>query len=398
MLKAGFSRLDVTPPLGSYVAGYFHERHAKGILDPIYIHALAMSDGEGTAILFTADFLNMDDTCADSIRALVEERTGVPADHVMIACLHSHTSVTIRHNDGNSVTKDASYRDILWRKFADAAQLAMNDMREAKLLLGEQETGEPLSFIRRNWMKDGTVCSIPSREQFPLIDRPCDQSDNTVRLLRFAREEGNDIALVNFSTHPDVIGGELLSADWPGFVRRYVEADLKGVSCLLLNGVQGDANHINYIDGVVNRGYSHSDHMGRVIADTVKLLWDKSEPFETGAIKGGTTSVYDYTTTSEDEQEILRCLRRRLPVSVISLGKLAIVGIGGEPFTHYATAIREACPDRRIIAACCTNGAAGYLPTADAFSEGGYEATSSRFSATLEQDCVATAAELLGKL
>ena len=45
MLKAGFSRLDVTPPLGSYVAGYFVARYAKGVLDPIYLNALAMTDG-----------------------------------------------------------------------------------------------------------------------------------------------------------------------------------------------------------------------------------------------------------------------------------------------------------------------------------------------------------------
>ena len=398
MLKAGFSRLDVTPPLGSYVAGYFKARYAKGILDPIYLNAIAVSDGEATAVLITADFLNLDAVCAEEIRALIEKRTGIPANHVMISCLHQHTSVTIRDKDGTSViNEDESYRDILWRKFADIAQLAMDDMKEATLSLGEQETAEPLSFIRRNRMKDGTVCA-PSRAQFPDIVGPCGESDNHVRLLRFAREEGNDIALVNFSTHPDVIGGELYSADWPGFVRRYVEEDMEGVSCLLLNGAQGDSNNINYMKGEVNRGYDYAKHMGRVITDTVKLLWDKTEPYEIEYVKGDVTSVYDYSCNSEDEQEILRCKRRRLSVSALSFGKLALVGIGGEPFTHYGTAIREACPDRKIIVSCCTNGAAGYLPTATAFAEGGYEANASRFSVTLEQDCVATAAELLKKL
>jgi hypothetical protein len=89
---------------------------------------------------------------------------------------------------------------------------------------------------------------------------------------------------------------------------------------------------------------------------------------------------------------------RRLPVSVISLGEVAFVGFGGEPFTHYATAIREACPDKYVIAACCTNGFAGYLPTATAFAEGGYEARSSRFTPTLESECVGAAIQTLSNM
>lgn len=431
MLKAGFSRLDVTPPLGSYVAGYFLARYAKGVLDPIYLNALAMSDGEETAVLITADFLNLDVTCADELRDLIEKRTGIPAGHVMISCLHQHTSVTIRDKDATSVTKDTVYRDYLWRKFADVAQMAMNDLGEATLSMGQRETEKPIAFIRRYYMKDGTVATNPREDQRENIDRPCDQADNTVRLLRFSRKEGKDIALVNFSTHPDVIGGELLSADWPGFVRRFVEEDIENVSCLLLNGVQGDSNHFNPIAGQRRRGYDYSQYMGRMIADAVKLLWNETEPCEVSYVKADVTAVYNRTRTmGEETYEACRKLLadheakgkespysitelgnakrivglrtatiyRRLSVTAISLGKIALVGFGGEPFTHYATALRAACPDYTIVAACCTNGAAGYLPTAMAFAEGGYEAGASFFSETLESESVTAAAELLKSL
>ena len=84
-----------------------------------------------------------------------------------------------------------------------------------------------------------------------------------------------------------------------------------------------------------------------------------------------------------------------MPVTVISFGDISIVGFGGEPFTHYATAVREACPDRYIVASCCANGGEGYLPTASAFAEGGYEARSSMFTPTLESECVDTAVKLI---
>ena len=40
MLQAGFARVDITPPLGTYMAGYYHERQADGILDPLIANVL----------------------------------------------------------------------------------------------------------------------------------------------------------------------------------------------------------------------------------------------------------------------------------------------------------------------------------------------------------------------
>ena len=93
-------------------------------------------------------------------------------------------------------------------------------------------------------MKDGSVRTNPGCLN-PDVEGPLSDADNTVRLVKFEREFKNDIALVNFSTHPDVIGGNKYSADWPGFVRNFVEKDIDGVSCIVVNGAQGDVNHID---------------------------------------------------------------------------------------------------------------------------------------------------------
>ena len=60
MLKAGFARVDVTPPLGSYISGYFEERFAEGVLDPIQLNALAVSDGTVTDLIIISDFIGVD--------------------------------------------------------------------------------------------------------------------------------------------------------------------------------------------------------------------------------------------------------------------------------------------------------------------------------------------------
>ena len=66
MLKAGFARLDVTPPLGTSITGYFYPRISDGILDPIYLNAIALSDGENTILVIAADFMSaMENTFTD---------------------------------------------------------------------------------------------------------------------------------------------------------------------------------------------------------------------------------------------------------------------------------------------------------------------------------------------
>ncbi|MBE6589477.1 MAG: hypothetical protein E7643_04795 [Ruminococcaceae bacterium] len=430
MFKAGFSRVDVTPPLGSYISGYFHARYAKGVLDPLELNAAAFSDGENTVLLIIADFIGVDKIHCDLIREKIALRVGIPAEHIMLTALHQHTSVCIGMKEPNT-RSDVFYMEDVYRKYCDVAQMAINDMAECAPSYAAEETQEPVAFIRRYFMKDGSVATNPGERRDEIL-RPCNDADHTVRLLRFRREGKKDIALVNFCTHPDVIGGEYLSADWPGFVRRFVEHDLDGVSCLLLNGYQGDSNHCDFIGGV-HGGYEHSRHMGRVIADTVLRIWERTKSLKIERVGAAMDLVYNKTRTEgEAEYEKARALLdgdgeahmknplvgitelgratrivnirksapiyQKVPVTALALGDTVIVGLGGEPFTHYGVALRERLPNKTVITACCANGYEGYLPTEKAFEEGGYEAVSSPFSPSLEKDCVETAVRLIDEI
>ena len=45
MLKAGAACLDITPPLGTLIPGYFHERRAGAVHDPLFVRAFALENG-----------------------------------------------------------------------------------------------------------------------------------------------------------------------------------------------------------------------------------------------------------------------------------------------------------------------------------------------------------------
>lgn len=430
MFYAGFSRVDVTPPLGSPLAGNSHYRPASVVLDPLELNAVAFCDGENKAVLITADFLYVMENTATKIRDMIAQRCQIPADHVFMQGLHQHTSVRIgtKPHLGNMGLDDDSYLHVLYRKYCDVAQMALDDLKEATLELAEQETAEQIAYIRRYRMTDGTTRTNPGRGN-PNVVGPIGDPDNTVRLLRIRRADAPDIAIVNFSTHPDVIGGTRISADWPGFVRRYTEQDLPGVKCVLVNGAQGDSNHVDLQDVEKKKvGYKHSAHMGRVITDTVLSIWDKTQPRRTGKVWGQVDMKLIPTNTRGMERveeclEIRRQIKaglregpkdiagigelnricnlpretlfQKVPVSVLGLGDVAFVGFGGEPFTQYAEAAREAGKEIYVITACLTNGGQGYLPTKEAFDEGGYEAVTSNFSEVVAMELQQAAARLL---
>jgi hypothetical protein len=60
--------------------------------------------------------------------------------------------------------------------------------------------------------------------------------------------------------------------------------------------------------------------------------------------------------------------------------------------------MRDLCPDKFVVSAVCANGYEGYLPTAEAFGQGGYEACSSFFMPSLEEEIVAAAKEMFENL
>ena len=435
MLQAGFARIDITPPFGNDLSGYYERRLADGTLDPLYLNAVALTVGEETVLLMAADYIGIKMEHSIAIRELISERTGVPTDHILLAALHQHTSPCLADpTKKETALRDKTFIDVVYRRFADAAVMALDDRAEASISVGARDVAEPIAFVRRYFTREAGVVTNPS-SKFTLTGR-CADADNTVRLVRFARKDKNDIAILNFSTHPDVIGGTKWSADWPGFARRFLEEDIAGTSCLFFTGCQGDSNHNDYFKPREERlhggRYDHSRDMGRMVADAALAVWNDMTPVADDTLFAECRTIFNLTNTEGIEKydecaqwvadykagkipsdsytmaERAFCYRvaalrdqplfRPIPLTVIGVGGVVFVGFGGEAFTSYGQKMRDLCPDKFVVSAVCANGYEGYLPTAEAFAQGGYEACSSFYMPTLEAEIVGAAREMLEKL
>ena len=86
-----------------------------------------------------------------------------------------------------------------------------------------------------------------------------------------------------------------------------------------------------------------------------------------------------------------------MEVQVLRIGDLALVGYAAETFTEIGQAIKQGSPATHKLFAGYSNGCIGYLPTAEAHAEGGYEVEEAplahRVSGTYDPGCAAMVTE-----
>ncbi len=443
-LKAGFARVNINPPMGIFVSGYFIPRYADGILDDLEANALAISLGNTTQLLINVDNAGIKQEISTSYRKMVSEATSVPMDNIIISCTHTHTGPEVNGRDDDPLTIE--YREFLGKRIRDAAVFAIADLKDAKMGYGKGKA-ENVAFVRRFIMKDGTTKTNPGVNN-PDIVRPVGQIDDSVNVIRFDREGADTIVFVNFANHPDVVGGNKISADWPGLLRTSVEKILDGTKCIFFNGAQGDINHVNVhpkggdLNGMfidfddVARGYSHAQYIARVVTGAVLQAFDKVNYIDVDSIAGKlvTINVPSNKPTPEELPEAHRIndlhlagkdselpyegmmlttvvaeARRMVRLenapdafdmilSGFRIGPVAIIGIPGEPFNAIGRGLKETEGYDMIIPCCVTNGYQGYFPMQDSYDEGGYEARSSNFKAGVGEFIIKEGKKLLEDL
>ena len=319
--KAGFARVDITPPLGVYMPGYYEARHAKEVLDPLQINCVAFSDGAKTALVMQFDTEALSDFVANRMRDAIVKATGVDRDAILLHASHTHDGGQLTQGaDGASAGSGIEplvdiYSKMATTRAADAAVEAIRDLKPATLAY-QRSFARRISFGRRYLMKDGKVRTNPGTNNPDIVKPVGNLPDEQVQVLRIDREGALPICMINFQTHPDVVGGETITADWPGLARMVFEgATLGNALCMVVNGTQGDVNHCNVLPkpgelnglkrdfDAVDRGYDHAWHMANVVASAALSVWMKCVPLEAGDIKFATMSVRVPANKAKDTDE-----------------------------------------------------------------------------------------------
>ena len=190
-LAAGVATVDITPPQGWRLCGYFNERISTATHDPLLAKAVVLKQGDTRTAMVFCDVIGITGDVSSKARKLANEKTGIPAANIAVTGTHSHTgplyfgcSRDYYHEramakEGKDPCEPIDYPAQLADKIASAIERANAALQPATIEAGVTRQDPQLSFNRRFHMKDGTVRFNPGQKN-PDIVRPAGPIDPDV--------------------------------------------------------------------------------------------------------------------------------------------------------------------------------------------------------------------------
>lgn len=355
--SVGYGQADISPRVSVYLRGYgepVSERMSTGVAEPLMLNCIAFTDEEDNTILFMSlDLLLSFKAFAKPIREQVAEATGVPFDQVMLHCTHNHCGPD---------PGDVLYSKLVQEAAVEAATAAMADRKPATMSTGFSRH-DKINFVRHYLLADGSymgegVGSVPRSQLVGHTDAP----DNLLQVVKFDREGGKPVVLINWQGHP--MGSSpnphtVATSNYPGFLRTTVEKEMDCHSLFVLGG-SGNMNNSSQIRE--ENQYDDYIALGKALGEKVIETMATLEPAETGKLH---IAKKDYSYT-----------KATVPLYAFSVGDLAFVTAPFEIFSTNAVAVRDASQFKMTFYASCSNESHGYLATPKSYEYFAYESGS----------------------
>jgi len=396
-LQAGVSRVTITPPVGIYLIGFAGRAGgSRTVRDGLYATALAVSDGVTEAVIVSCDLLVVHHDLVRRVRQEASARTGVPGENMLFCATHTHSGPpTCAYPDSPPMLQ--AYVDNLAALLAGAILMAHDRLAPARFAFGR---GEARIGVNRRLTRPDGVTVIAANPAGPL--------DPEVGVLRVDAADGRPLAVVvNHACHPVVLGSDsnVVSADWPGAMRRVVE-QASGAKCLFLQGACAD---VNPLPGGPTDREDVLERLGIEVGGQVIATWARAEPQPADTVRVASerlcvplwrASQYEREAPAlvelveagrESSRDRLRAVleastpwtpevtgagdgqRLAVEVQAIRIGEVAVAAAAGEIFVETGLAVKRRSPLANTMFAAYANGLAGYFPLPEDYPRGGYE-------------------------
>jgi neutral ceramidase len=432
-LRVGTAEVVITPQVGMPMAGYYATRLMKGVHDDLHAKAIVIATGDQQAALVACDLIGIPPAVIEEARQLIESKTGIRGENVMISATHSHTGPLIPGGGaresayGGDLPVARTYRAELPGKIAESVRLASTRLEPARVAYGKGRE-DSISFNRRFFMKDGTVGWNPGKLN-PNIVKPAGPVDPDVPVVFFEALSGKPLATyVNFAMHQDTVGGEEASSDYACTLSTLLgRVKGSGMLTLFTIGAAGNINHLDVSSKTPQKGHEEAARLGTILTGEVVKTYARLQPVSDPKLQVlHRTVTLDLAHLEPGDEERAKAFARQLDsgatvkfldtvfafraldtiardrrpldaeVQVVALrDQVAWVGLPGEIFTELGQAIKQASPFPLTIVAELAHGPVTYIPNEAAFPQGNYEVVSSRAAKGSGEKLVAAAIELL---
>ena len=413
MFQVGFGTSDITPDVGMNIPGGFLPNIGKGVRDHrLLAVACVISDGETTVALVGVDTLFIGKSTVTACRQALAKTIKIPEANLLIGASHTHSGGPLEFCFSNEA--DPKYTTRVIAAITEAVTDAARSLHAAELAIGTG-VAEGISFNRRFLMRDGREITHPGKPGTPYHDQivaPAGPVDPEVGVLAVRTPKGKVRGvLVHFGCHTTVVGGNLFSPDYVGYLRQHLR-NIYGPQtpvCFLL-GACGEVTQVDNLSTSVDFGPELADLIGRRLATEAERTIRRAKWLDQGPLAvhrltvpckirdepdveretppfglGSNGKDGMYGKIFEAERKLVAAERAKNPilqceVQAIRIGPLGIVTNGSELFVDFQLRIKKASRLPFTWVSTLTNEYIGYVPTPQAFAGGGYEPRTARSS------------------
>lgn len=394
--------VDATPPVGSHLAydpvtnTWDMTLRARGVV----------LLGAGQPIVLCAiDWIGVANEGYDAFRETLAAAAGTIPSRVSVHALHQHDAPDCDFG-AEKVLKDAGLdtlnydgtfaREVLRRLDKAVRESVERAQPVTHLGLGQADVREVASN-RRIIGPDGKVSTRYTATKDPALRAaPEGVIDPIVSLVSFWNGDAPLAVLSYYATHPQsYYRTGVPNPDFPGMARFFRQLEVPEALHVHFNGAGGNIGAGKYNDGAM----SNRVVLARRVADGMKRAWDttKREPISADAVKWAVEPVKLPVAKHLKLDELQSQLKgrqaafflqggsskiawvklseagRHLDVSCLTLGPARLLQMPGELFVEYQLAAKAMMPGRFVAMAAYGDYGPGYIGTAIAYEQGGYE-------------------------
>ena len=422
---------------------------AEGIDMPLYCNVLYIeSEASGNkVIILDLDLCIIDDEIDQMIREAVLSVINIPSENIRISVSHTHAGPPYGRSDstgGGWLTEGVDlivpYFESFPEKISDAIKKATGSLKRCNISYGIGKSD--ININRRPADEKGNL--FTGRNWEGIVDHSVDVigfDDENGNIIATIVGYACHPTILG----PD---NRLISPDYPGHMRKTVE-EIVGGSCLFLQGAAGNQGPIHGFVGDVEVARKAGKILGLEASKVRMSIdpFERKEKLVEIIPAGADLGMYEDVVVSEPSDDLIinntyvdlptldfpsyeeaseiydnaieelnkarklgnkdeikkmvsnakranftrrNSLRSKngkvnIWIQTIKIGDIIFQGLPLEPFMEFSHKIKSLNPDKKIFWSGYTNGWLGYLPTARAYEEGGYETRNTPLSPESEQ-------------
>ncbi|QDU79278.1 hypothetical protein Pla110_09840 [Polystyrenella longa] len=421
-------RFEVSPPEGHSLCGGWI-KPVVGYDDELEAIGVVITGAGKPIVLCAVDWTGLLNSAHITWRNALAEAAGTTPERVAVQCVHQHNApfacldaeeIILEQGDLPHIIEKGYYNDCLER-----GQKAIGEALKQSVPLTHIASGqgmvEKVASNRRFLGADGKIehwRGSAAAGSDVLRELPEGLVDPWLKTVAFYSNEKKVAAFHYYATHPmSYYGDGRVTSDFAGLARKRRQTDEPGCTHIYFTGCSGNVAAGKYNDGsakaradLTNRLYagivaSEAELKPQPISSvgwkTQDILPVPRASFNEAAIMEGINNKENPVVHRNRPSYMVSWLRRcanRIPIvlSSLAVNDIALLHLPAESFLEYQLRAQQLAPGKFVATAAYGDGGPWYIPTAEAYPQGGYEVSVAFCEPTMDPMLMDGIGKLLG--